>query len=415
MGVIHSVISRDRRLRAVGLQVIVGRAPSGCVTPVVVYGSLRALCLLLVLPGHMIAKVALILVAALAVFVQPLVAQTEYNADGEPTVLEEEIRWLVNRGRFNSSRENETWSTAYADVPATAGPLAPHHGITLASRHHSEDMARNNLFQHATIPGSAFYNATTQPDPWDRMEAEGYNWTGAAENIAAGYGTAETAYIGWWNSGGHRRNMYNENHREIGNGYFNWSSSAYRRYYTMDLGRAGSTHFFTDTVFHDANGDGAYDQGEGRPEIRVRLWINGTDHGHFDTSASSGSFAIPIQSITDGAEVQVVLVNNTTTPIQISLPRDYDRYADITLVPAEQWLAGTYLQPTTARNLGFRNLTAPSVSIQAPVLAIFPAAGENSNSVGRLKSACNTRSNGPTTGLAGSPCPHFPSRAQVES
>jgi uncharacterized protein YkwD len=145
-------------------------------------------------------KAASILVGLCLGAVPTLFAQTEYTTDGEPTPLEEEIRWLVNRGRFDTSRENTLRATAYTDVPDTSPPLALHHAITLACRHHSEDMARNNKFQHATIPGSAYYDPVTQPDPWDRMKAEGYNWNSAAENIAAGYGSAEAAYVGWWHS-----------------------------------------------------------------------------------------------------------------------------------------------------------------------------------------------------------------------
>ncbi|MCL4179575.1 MAG: hypothetical protein KJ072_17740 [Verrucomicrobia bacterium] len=323
----------------------------------------------------MIAKAALNLAALWLCAVPTLFAQTEYTADGNPTALEEEIRWLVNRGRFNTARENETRSTTYTDVPATAPPLAPHHAITLASRHHSEDMARNNLFQHATIPGSAYYDPVTQPDPWDRMRAEGYNFDSAAENIAAGYGTAEAAYIGWWKSEGHRRNMYNVNHREIGNGYFYWTSSTYRHYYTMDLGRYASTHFFTDTLFHDANNDGAYDQNEGRSGLHILLRIVGTPHTQFDVSTPAGSFAIPIQSIPDGTVVQVFLANPTATATSLSLPRNYDDYSLVTLGPNQEVLAGSFVQPASAINLGFRDLAPPTPPLTAPVLASAIDAG----------------------------------------
>lgn len=315
-------------------------------------------------------KTALILVGFGIASVSTLFAQTEYTADGEPTALEEEIRWLVNRGRFNSERENQTWSTSYTDIPATAAPLAPHHAITLACRHHSEDMARNNIFQHATIPGSAYYNPVTQPTPWDRMKAEGYNYSSAAENIAAGYGSAAAAYIGWWNSGGHRRNMFNADHREIGNGYFNWSPSSYSRYYTMDLGRSGSTHFFTDTLFHDANGNGAYNQGEGRQGLRVLLRINGAWHSQFDVSAVAGSFAVPIQAIADASKVEIYLANSTGSPTTITLPRDYDHHIEIVLGPDALLLVGSYVQPNAARNVGFRNLTPPPPILEAPLLTV---------------------------------------------
>src|SRR5512140_1731674 len=141
-------------------------------------------------PARLIQIIGLLLLASLTA-----ISQTQYAADGVPTGLEEEIRWRVNRGRSDSASENQKRGTAYADVPASAGPLAPNQSLTLAARHHSEDMARNNAFQHATVTGSAYYNPITQPDPWDRMEAEGYSWNNAGENIAAGSSGAEAAYV----------------------------------------------------------------------------------------------------------------------------------------------------------------------------------------------------------------------------
>ncbi len=165
----------------------------------------------------------------------------QYNGDGIPSGIEEEIRWLVNRSRFDSAAENATQGTSYADTPSTSSALAPNQLLTLAGRHHSEDMAKHNAFQHETVSGSSYYNAITQPSPWDRMEAESYDWNGAGENIAAGYPSAMAAYVGWWKSTGHRVNMHKANHREIGNGHFEWPSSTYRNYYTMDLANSGKS------------------------------------------------------------------------------------------------------------------------------------------------------------------------------
>src|SRR5207248_10288640 len=91
-------------------------------------------------------------------------AQTQYFGDGTPTGSEEELRWFVNRGRFDTASENQTRGTSYTNVPASTGPLAPNQSITMAARHQSEDLARNSLFQHTTVPTSAFYNPLTQPN-----------------------------------------------------------------------------------------------------------------------------------------------------------------------------------------------------------------------------------------------------------
>src|SRR5438552_7868622 len=103
-------------------------------------------------------------------------AQNQYLLAGTPTGLEEEIRWRVNRGRFDTTSENLAHGTAYTDIPASAGPLAPNQEVTLSARHQSEDMAKANLFQHPTVPGSLFYDPITQPNPWERMASAAYSW-----------------------------------------------------------------------------------------------------------------------------------------------------------------------------------------------------------------------------------------------
>ena len=311
-------------------------------------------------------RVVILIVAAVGA-ARPAVAQSQYAGDGTPTGLEEEIRWKLNRGRFDSVSENLTRGTAYTDVPASSGPLAPNQSITMAARHQSEDMAKANLFQHATVTNSLYYNPTTQPNPWDRMSAEGYTWNSAGENIAAGYSGAEAVYVGWWNSAGHRANMYNGGLREIGNGYYNWSASTYKSYYTMDLGSSGNNCYFTDTIFQVAKGNGIYEQTESVPGVAVRLLVGSTPSSYYDISSAVGSFAIPIQSISAAATVQVVVSNTTSTNLTLSRS-----FSTTSLAPGESRLYGTFVRPATTGNVGLRNVT-PVAALVAPVLTIFPA------------------------------------------
>ncbi len=312
----------------------------------------------------------LLLVAALRAAL-PLTAQSQYSLDGTPTGLEEEIRWRVNRGRFDTVSENLTRGTAYTNVPANAGPLAPNQEITLSARHQSEDLAKANLFQHETVPNSLYYSSTSQPNPWDRMSAEGYSWNSAGENIAAGYSGSEAVYVGWWNSTGHRVNMYNSGLREIGNGYYNLSTSQYRTYYTMDLGASGSTCFFTDTIFRDANANGTYEQSEAVAGVAIRLQVGSSPGSYYDISTASGSFAIPIQSIAGAAIVQVVLSNTTSASLTLSVPRDYNNYSTVSLAPNESRVYGTFIRPASARNIGLRDLTPVAIApINPPPLSI---------------------------------------------
>ena len=300
-------------------------------------------------------------------------AEILYTNAGSPTGLDEEIRWRVNRGRSNTTLENQLRGTAYTDVPASAGPLAPNQSLTLAARHQSEDMAKNNLFQHATVPGSAYYNAVTQPQPWDRMTAEGYVWNNAGENIAAGYSGAEATYVGWWNSTGHRQNMYNAALREIGDGYYYWSASTYGRYYTMDLGTSGNHVFLTDTLFQDKNGNGVYDSGEGVPAIAVRLMAGSQRQSSFDLSSGVGSFAVPIQSISPGAVVSVLLSNTAATNITLSVPVNYASLTNFSLAAGQERVYGTFVQPAGTANIGLRSVTPMPSAISSSRISVTKA------------------------------------------
>jgi hypothetical protein len=286
----------------------------------------------------------------------PAQAQTQYTGDGVPLSIDEEIRWRVNRGRFDSASENHLRGTTYSDIPATSGPLAPNQAICTAAQHHSTDMATFGIFQHATITGSAYYDPVTQPNPWDRMTAEGYSWNTAGENIAAGYVGAEDVYLGWWNSEGHRVNMYDSDFREIGNGYAVGSTS-YRYWYTMDLGSSGSTCFFTDTLFRDANGNNVYDAGEGVSNVVVSLVCGTNMQSYYDISTTMGSFAVPITSISGGSNVQVVLSNASATTIVLTIPRNYTNFTQVPLTAGERKVYGVFAKPATPQNVGFRQLT----------------------------------------------------------
>jgi uncharacterized protein YkwD len=302
----------------------------------------------------------------------PVYGQTVYTEDGQPTALEEEIRWLLNRARFNTARENAVRQTSYRDVPASSGPVAPNERLIRSARRHTEDLARKNVFQHETVSGSLYYNASTQRHPWDRMSAEGYDWYMAAENIAAGYDTAAGVYVGWWRSAGHRHNMFNPGYCEIGNGYTYRAGTTYLDYYGMNLGQSGEAQFFTGTIFQDSNGNGRYTQGEGRSGVQVELLVRGVLRPECDVSTAVGSFAIPLQAIETDSTVQVILRNTTGASLAISVPRDYDTLEVVTLAAGESRPWGRFVKASAARNYGFRDSAPPSA-----YLSISPGTREH--------------------------------------
>jgi uncharacterized protein YkwD len=97
--------------------------------------------------------------------------------------------------------------------------------LRTAARGHSQDMADNDYFSHTGLDGSSFV---------DRAQAAGYP-SPAGENIAMGYRTPAEVMRGWMDSDGHRRNLLDCSHRDIGVGL------AYDRdgrpYWTQVFGR----------------------------------------------------------------------------------------------------------------------------------------------------------------------------------
>lgn len=96
-----------------------------------------------------------------------------------------------------------------------------------AAGSHSLDMALNDYFSHTSLDGRT---------PWDRIADTGYSYTGAAENIAAGYSTPTAVIQGWMNSDGHRANILNCSLTEIGVGY---------AYLANDTGEVNYRHYWT--------------------------------------------------------------------------------------------------------------------------------------------------------------------------
>lgn len=96
---------------------------------------------------------------------------------------------------------------------AGLAPLVWVDEISTVARLHSEDMAANDYFAHASPNGRTADG---------RAEAHGLkNWRSIGENLAylTGYGDpAVRAVIAWMKSPGHRRNILTSDYREAGIG-----------------------------------------------------------------------------------------------------------------------------------------------------------------------------------------------------
>ncbi len=146
-------------------------------------------------------------------------AATSY--DDEATAYDdEELRLL---GLINDYRkENELRPLILSDT------------LTVASEHHSQDMAEYGFFAHDTEKSS---NNPEGAEPSDRMEIEGYEYdTATGENLAVGYETAEEAMNTWQESSSHDAAMLDGNYRVMGVARINAPGSVHGWYWTTDFG-----------------------------------------------------------------------------------------------------------------------------------------------------------------------------------
>ncbi len=87
-----------------------------------------------------------------------------------------------------------------ARAKAGCGPLRLNGKLTAAAKAHARAMAEQNFFGHSGKDGSRFSS---------RIKRQGYSYSTAAENIAAGQRSAGQVVSSWLKSAGHRRNILN--------------------------------------------------------------------------------------------------------------------------------------------------------------------------------------------------------------
>lgn len=112
------------------------------------------------------------------------------------------------------------------DIP----PLHWNAQMTDAARWFSWDSVENRP------SGYCGHDDTLGRSPWERVPAFGYQGYASAENCFCGYVTPEQAIQGWMDSAGHRANLLNPDHREVGLGYYRRDSDG-RGYVTQDFGQ----------------------------------------------------------------------------------------------------------------------------------------------------------------------------------
>jgi uncharacterized protein (TIGR03382 family) len=150
--------------------------------------------------------------------------------DGHPTWEEHALHFYTNAARVAP----DAWTEDYAIGGCGLADFQPgertpkpgllwSHALGRAARAHTNDMADNQHFAHASSDGTA----------WDARVRRYYDGSTIGENIARGYPSSRSAVLsGWMCSPGHRANIHEGRFQEIG-------AAARDRYYTQNFGSRG--------------------------------------------------------------------------------------------------------------------------------------------------------------------------------
>lgn len=123
------------------------------------------------------------------------------------------------------------------------GPLRFSRRLGEAAQGHAEDMAAGDYFAHTSPSGSTLAS---------RIEAVGYDYSTAGENLAAGYDSAKDTVTAWFNSPGHKANLLNPNFVDVGFGLIfddvqsANASATFDNYWVQNFGRPTDSN--TDTA-----------------------------------------------------------------------------------------------------------------------------------------------------------------------
>ena len=147
----------------------------------------------------------------------------ERRLDLQPRRLSRDVLARINQVRASGA------DCGVDGVFGAAAALAWNDKLTAAAEGHSQDMAAKNYFSHTSADGRTLA---------DRVNASGYAWSSAGENIAAGYSTVNAVMDGWIASPGHCANLMNAGFTEVGVVCVpGRAGTTYSTYWTMDLGR----------------------------------------------------------------------------------------------------------------------------------------------------------------------------------
>ena len=139
---------------------------------------------------------------------------------------------IANAGAPTVNWQDQMLATVN-DLRTAAGapPLTLCARLTATAQDYATLMATTGHYGHVGPDGS---------EPWDRMTAHGYQWRGAAENIAAGFDDVSAVMDGWRNSPGHYANIVDPSFEHVGFGWATGAKGQFGDYWVQNFGAGGT-------------------------------------------------------------------------------------------------------------------------------------------------------------------------------
>ncbi len=111
----------------------------------------------------------------------------------------------ISRGNLLASTNSQRSSSGQASLTLNSK-------LNAAAQAKANDMVARNYWSHNTPDGD---------EPWVFINAQGYSYDKAGENLAYGFSTSNATIIGWMNSPSHKANMLDTSFSEVGFGFAN--------------------------------------------------------------------------------------------------------------------------------------------------------------------------------------------------
>ena len=159
----------------------------------------------------------------------PLVGNTSYNLGNTSQnvidqCMSDDDKQMLNQINIARSQPRVCGSDNYTAI----APLAWHCSLDDVAYAHSRDMGDYNFFSHTGSDGLTV---------GDRVVNVGYDWSAAAENIAAGQHTIDIVMAAWLDSPRHCANIMDSAYTEFGAASYSVNGSDYPIYWTQVFAR----------------------------------------------------------------------------------------------------------------------------------------------------------------------------------